>query len=546
MSRAGTGTAELLRSRPGAALGATAVATLGLATTVCVVGLYPLLLASRSVVTQHLSAATGARYDRDEDPRVSRRWALLVLALGWLGVGTAVLVGLALGELIAPTGEELLALSLPQGLAVAATVACVTSVFSGVVFVPMVLLDPARPGGIGAALAISADLAHSHGAWPLVGRGLALAGLITAVVALALLVSPVLALLLGLLPWLASATFVAEYARRRDSVVAAPAGDVRLPAGARGLGVAAAALALVALGAMGLAAVRPLPLTPLVDASRRRGVTLRDARDPGLPYRVPDSEVVLSAEAAGVRVEGPGGAGAGFIAAPHLGRAERVRHHALVNGGHRLVLLSGARRAELLLDAGGVRLDDGPGRRLSRRAGWPGLALVGLALLSWLAFALATGADLFAARALSALRVARADGSAEGGVPGAIEGSLELSEDARVEPAGRGARARAGLDLGRRGLRPAAGPRGGGALRGWPAGGGGSASPSRAASRATVAAGVRAAGIEWPPDGRLLCGDRDAVVRGLVRRAGRRATAALALAALATAGAAAWLVVRTL
>jgi hypothetical protein len=546
------GVARLLRGEVGPLLGiGLFLVPLGIGLMPCGIG-FPLAWFAFGLMTRTLLRAASRTHGRAAPPNESRRWAgamalagllLLVLGMGLGGGVTAeVMAGSEPHERLFGAGVTALLLAVALGAALGPCG-----------FAPFLVLEGVAPA---ASLARSFELAARIGprrfAWVGVASALAVALPLLAVCAVLVnLRSPpeafasfFVALPVGLAlgPSLAGAILAEAYV---EATALGPVDVLSAPAKLRALRL----LVLPALGLMvltlGVALVTPLPMRELPDEpSRARGFSGAGYTITPPVVPIPGGLAAVHALPGGVSIDAYDGGGAGRVSARFGGASGSV---AVVDGARyggdpgtfAVLLSSGTRRAVTIVDADGVRQDDGIGPRVLGRLGLYGGSALALGLALVLVLFARLGLALGEAYALGAPEVREAprrDGLAalEGVLRLAPGSSLrvrrdrcEVSGDAWVEADGGALRVR---------LEPRVIP-----WLGAPAAESAlvEGAPLTLVSRSLAgsAVGLRDAAGRWPADGRLALGCRVDATRALVARASKLAswTAVPALVALVIA-----------
>jgi hypothetical protein len=561
---------RLLAREPGAVVGLGAVAIpLALAATPCLIGVPAMAWALGHLVRTALRAgraeneAPGAA-----QPPVWRSGAYALLGLAAL-IGGAALLALVVAHLAPPevarpgvTAAALLA-ALAGAMGVGAALAPLS-------FAPFLVADGVR--GVARPLLRSFELASHLGPGRAARLGATAGGAIglslLLVVGLFGLTAPdvegpytaLLAVPFGIVPGppLAAALLADAYLELRASEVEDEHVDVRV--GPRlgalaGLLVPTGGALLVTLV---LAALKPMPMRPLAPHQIAGLDGFRIAAQP-ITRRLPDTSIRVRTTAGGVVVEAADGGGAGAVDAGFEADqvALEVADGAVYGGpagSFAVLLVTDEARAVTLVDAEGVRLDDGLDRRVLGRLGplGTGLALAGLVLALLALFV--TSSELGRARGLEAPRLD--DPRAGRGGLKALAGTLRVADAATIRhrpapwlPRLLGLRDPCLIvdgegwleaDGGALRFRLPAGPipvPGGADVDGWS--GRDVVLLSRFAGVAPT--GFREAWTPWPADGRLVLGSRADAAKALSARAARLASVFAAPALVALGGATALL-----
>lgn len=528
-----------------------AVIPFGVLSLPCLVGLPITAYGLGKLAVVLLSAAR----DGEGAPRTPPRWpgvyaltGFAVLA-GAMGLSAWIAVHLAAGQ------DPLVRLG--AGFAAALAASVVTgAALAPFAFVPFVVADGA-PGLI-APLTRSFELAGRLGPVRTLRLGatagrwlgvsfLAVAAVFVATVPDAALSSALLAAPFAMIPGppLAGALIADAYVEASATTERSASGG-RASARLSALAVVLAPTVLLLAAAAIAAALTPTPMRPMgAHEPIRRG--LQGGYLGASPRRseLPGGGATVRSTARGVVIEAPGGGGAGEVDA----RFDTTQCALLVlpgeaHGGapgtYAVVVATDEQWALTVVDAGGVRQDDGLTRRTLGRLGRFGSAALALGMLLLLVLAYRIGVDLGEARALDVPDLREAGR----GVLGALTGTLRLGEGARVRRA-RGLLEDAWIVEGDAWLEADAGalrfklpegrvrvlsgsdePKDGGAL------------VLLSRFERVAPAGLRHASTPWPDDARLVIGGRGEAEDALVRRATKVASW-IALPAVAALGLAA-------
>lgn len=500
--------------------------------------------------------------ERQGTPAPEPRRKSLAGALTMLGLaaftGAVLLIGLAVEHALEP-GPLRLPLALAAGL--------VGSVAVGVAFAPLLFAPvfashgvrgPLRPFSASFELAARMGPAQSMRLGAVAGGmlGIALVGvaglfLEGAVTPVSLFFAAPLAVGLGA-PVAASAIAHAFASYERDEET-----DER-PVTARLRGVwGLIAPALMALfGAMAFAAFTPTTLHP--SASRvelQRGFHGVGIQTGEQWVALPNTSVAAHTIDNGISIEAADGGGAGPIeagfATPEVGVFVLERDTSPVT--FEVVVTNGEDWGSTIVDADGVRLDDGFGPRVFGRLGDAGRLALGLGLLSLLFIAFSLGSELGTARALDVPKLETAGRSGE---LVALEGVLRVAEDSEVvfEPGSAPSRLVSHAASGKlRVMGEAWVEADAGAIRlrlpdtpvpvlegsqSWS----GEHVVVLSRFRSLGTTGLRTSSVPWPEDGMLTLGQRRDASGALVARAVRRASFVALPTLLLLGGAAARLV----